>query len=191
MSSTLLPVVSMQVGTPPVKSKRYPSRPVPMESDVHKQSAYLAYHIVYFILKENGKFLNGYSNGESHDPPASEACLNSSSFKQVIQSVEKSCRHLKAHYNDDILAMVGDISTSDSQLHSDFKTALSDCVETGPMRWGKTVLLFHFTGSLATRLYREGQQQKIESLIGWLGMFLNSRVTPFIMDHGGWVSVYC
>ncbi len=161
-----------------------------LDQELECQNAYMAYHLVYFLLKEYGVKLNGYANGAcggQHHVQPSRPCLRDPKFQEAFELLKSACLLLKEQYGEEFMANVGTLDVRDEQLYGIFHKVLSTMIE-GELRWGRVTALFLFTAALGNRLHREAQQEKIVCLIGWLGLFLNRNLSEWISRQGGWVS---
>ena len=84
------------------------------------------------------------------------------------------------------MGLVQTMDITDGQLHSEFVKAAGQVVD--EIRWGRIASLFFLTSLLAERLIKEEQGSKVESLVMWLAQFLNTHVSSWIEQRGGWVS---
>ena len=156
----------------------------PTEAEL--RTAFLCYEITYFLLKEAGIRMNGYSGGDSPQPP-SHACLTEPDFSRAYGKLKEGCMDLKARHEADMVSMVKELDISHSGLYETFQKVCSTIVKE-EINWGRITSLFTFTGYLAMRLYNEGQREQIDSLIVWEARFVSERVLPWVQRHGGWVS---
>lgn len=153
---------------------------------VQEKSAFLAHHMVYYMLNDAGIALNGFRDSAHRRP---HVLLSEESFKTAVDTLEKTCKYMKRKHSDEISGLVRTLDISDAYLHQNFQKA-AKMLMNDDIRWGRVASLFFFTSVLAERLYREGNASKIESLIGWLTVFLNDTVVPWVsQQRGDWVSV--
>ena len=175
-------VTSKRMSTPQ-KTKRFS-----VDQELKLQSAYLCYHLFYYILKEEGIRMNGYASNDEHAPPPKDMpCLTGVEFQDAYETIKRNCMHMRSQHRDEMLSLVKTLDIRDSKLQSNFTQVASTIID-GEIRWGRIVALFVFTAMLAVRLHSEGQQQKIEGLPQWLVMFINDNVSEWLQQTpGGWV----
>ena len=177
VDAPLLTTTAMAVACPSA-SRTIPTR-------VQERAVFLSHHMVYYLLKEEGILLNGFRNGAPNRP---NRLLNDEGFATAVVTIEKGCAAMKRRHSEEITELVRTLEISDARLHQNFLKAVH-ALMTDDIRWGRVVALFYFTSVLAERLYREGSAARIESLVGWLGLFLNETVVPWVsQQRGDWVS---
>lgn len=158
---------------------------LPEASRTQEEGAFLARHMVYCLLNDSGIKFNGYRDG-----PHKSTHKLEQEFRTTVETFERSCLFMKKRHNDEITQLVRTLDISDARLHQNFQKSVNTLMVDG-IRWGRIVALFYFTSVLAERLYKEGHQSKIESLIGWLSLFSNETVVPWVsQQRGGWVSKF-
>lgn len=157
--------------------------------DVTTQSVYLANAIPEHLLSEEDIRINGFKSvpkGTFPEPPPRK-CLKTEEFLTARRNLVAGCNYIKRQHGKELEEMCAKLDISDEQLYANFRTLLST-VWTEPVNWGRLVSLFVVTSVLSARLYREGQQSKIMSVLGWFGTFLKDHAAPWIRERGGWVS---
>lgn len=163
-----------------------------LDTDLSVQSGYMAYELTYYILSTDNIRLNGYANGShSHETMSTgRPCLNDPKFLEAFENLKTMCTSLKERHGQEIAADVQTLDVCDEQLYGTFHKTLATIVEDiDDGSWGRIAALFLFTASLSKRLYREGQQEKINCLIGWLYIFINRKLHGWLIRQGGWVSI--
>lgn len=188
-AATQLPFVSLTHSPVPEKRKRAPVERGRRMDDVLQQSAYLAKAVPEYLLNEEGIRINGFKSipkGTFPEPPRWE-CLKTETFLTARSNLVAGCNYIKRQHGKELEEMCAKLDMSDEQLYPNFRTLLST-VWTEPVNWGRLVSLFAVTSVLSARLYREGQQSKIDSVLGWFGTFLKDHAAPWIRERGGWVS---
>lgn len=177
------------VNAPPEPRKRniqmMSSQIDPKKEDFSIQTCYLAREVIHYILKEEGILLNGYASG-SHRP-SNQPCITRPEFKAAKEALQKACCFLKTHHRREVVELIGTLDTTDLQLNATFLRVVENMFDQREITWNLIVSLFLFASSLAARLYNEGQQQKIESIIAWLATYITQYLAQWILDHGGWV----
>lgn len=157
------------------------------ETALTVQNHYLAYHLVRRALKRNDVHVNGYlKQQQTPSSPRIRAIVEDNGFRKAIGVLEKANDVFMERHKDGIMTLVRTLDITDGQLHSEFVRAAGQVVD--EIRWGRIASLFFLTSLLAERLINEGQGSKIESLVMWLGQFLNTHVSTWIEQRGGWVS---
>lgn len=70
-------------------------------------------------------------------------------------------------------------------------TRVSDQIIAAGVSWARIVAVYAFAGALAYDFTQTGDTRFIRSLSGWMGHFSARRLSPWIRQNGGWVSVVC
>ena len=156
------------------------------EAALTVQSSYLAYHLVRRALEKNHVHVNGYLKQPSALSPEVQAIVEDRGLKKAIGALEAANDVFMQRHKDGVMTLVQTLDITDGQLHSEFVKAAGQVID--EIRWGRIASLFFLTSLLAERLIKEGQGGKVESLVIWLGQFLNSHVSTWIERRGGWVS---
>ena len=195
-------IVSSAVCTPPlptkarVTSKRMSTsrktNGLSVDQELKVQSAYLCYHLFYYILKEEGIKMNGYASSDEHDPPPNDMpCLTGAEFQDTYETIKRNCMYMISQHRDEMITLVKNLDIRDSTLQSSFMKVASTIIAE-EVRWGRIMALFVFTAMLGVRLHTEGQQHKIEGLPQWLAMFISDNVSEWLQrTPGGWVRHLC
>ena len=157
------------------------------ESALTVQSAYLAYHLVRRALNRNKIHINGHLKQQTIISAQLRAIVEDKDFKKAISALETANDVFMDKHKDGVMSLVQTIDITDGQLHSEFVKAAGQVVD--EIRWGRIASLFFLTSLLAERLIKEGQGSKVESLVMWLAQFLNTHVSSWIEQRGGWVSI--
>ena len=155
-------------------------------SQVKGQSAMIAQHMIYHLLREQGIRLNGYTAGNGHSTHI--RISRERSVREAIATLETSCAEMRHKYIREIEGLVNTLDISETQVYPSFLESCTKLMD-DDIRWGRIAVLFFFSSVLAERLHREGQVAKIESLVGWLTTFIDDNLSQWILEHGGWVSV--
>ena len=186
-SVTSSPLPNAKTKAPKTKMSKKPVNTAVADVQAERlQVGYLAYHLVYYILNEEGIKMNGFATGKGHPPPDKPG-LQDTEYLDALKTMERMMTHMRLRHRAEMLEHVKSLDISDSQLYGSFQRVALETVKEG-IHWGRIVALIAFTGMLAVRLHKTGQQHKIEGLIGWLTAFLlNDQVTHWVKDHGGWV----
>lgn len=157
------------------------------ESALTVQSAYLAYHLVRRALNRNKIHINGHLKQQTIISAQLRAIVEDKDFKKAISALETANDVFMDKHKDGVMSLVQTIDITDGQLHSEFVKAAGQVVD--EIRWGRIASLFFLTSLLAERLIKEGQGSKVESLVMWLAQFLNTHVSSWIEQRGGWAAI--
>ncbi len=152
-----------------------------------KQNAYLSYAVTKKMLSAEG--LNGLHRQENR---FTHEVINESGFKGTVDTLERSCMYLRKERMGEMERLVGTLDITDSQVCTNFQR-VSEHLMQDDIRFGRIGSLFFFTFVLCKRLYTEGRQKEVDSVIDWLAGFLNERISPWLIKkHAGqWVSEMC
>ena len=150
------------------------------------ENAYLARHMVRRALTRNNIHINGHLKQEPINSARIRAIVEDVDFRRAILSLETANDVFMDKHKDGVMGLVQTMDIADAQLHSEFVKAAGQVVD--EIRWGRIASLFFLTSLLAERLIKEGQGSKVESLVIWLAQFLNTHVSSWIEQRGGWVS---
>ena len=150
-----------------------------------KQNAYLAYTVTKKMLSAEG--LNGL---HQKDNRFTHEVINESGFKGAVETLEKSCMYLRKEKQFEMERLVGTLDITDSQLCTNVQR-VSEHLMQDDVRFGRIGSLFFFTFVLCKRLYKEGRQREVDSVMDWLTAFLNERIAPWLIRNhkGEWVSL--
>ena len=149
------------------------------------ENAYLAHHLVRRALSKNGVHINGHLKQQRISSEKIRAILEDKDFKRAVSALETANDVFMDKHKDGVMNLVQTMDITDGQLHSEFVKAAGQVVD--EIRWGRIASLFFLTSLLAERLISEGQGSKVESLVKWLALFLNTHVSSWIEQRGGWV----
>jgi hypothetical protein len=150
------------------------------------ENAYLARHLVRRALNNNGIHINGYLKQQTITSAQLRAIVEDKDFRKAVSALEKANDVFMSKHKDGVMGLVQTMDISDGQLHSEFVKAAGQVVD--EIRWGRIASLFFLTSLLAERLISEKQGGKVEGLVIWLAQFLNTHVSAWIEQRGGWVS---
>ena len=155
--------------------------------DIALQNAYMARHMVQYILKEEGISVSGLLDGFDRNPVVS----NDAKFLEARRFMERMCTSLRIKHGDEVSQLVGQLDISDSELYGEFHKGAVNIIYDG-ITPGRVAALFLFAGMFAIRLHGEGRQyKKMQSLTEWLNDTLNDHLTEWLQDHNGWVRILC
>ena len=194
MATTQLPLLNFAHSPAAEKRKIVPVERKRMQKkdDVVQQALYLAAAIPEFLLSEEDIRMNGFirtPKGAFPELPPLE-CLKTKEFLTARGNLLAGCHYIKRKHGKELEEMCAKFDISDEQLCSNFRTLMNTVWEE-PLNWGRLVSLFVVTNVLLERLYREGHQRKMESVLSWFGTFLRDHAVPWIRERGGWVSGAC
>ena len=150
------------------------------------QNTYLTYHLVRRALNRSNIHVNGHLKQPCISSQQVRAVTEDEGFKRAIGALEVANDMFMDRHKGSVMNLVQTLDITDGQLHSEFVKAAGQVVD--EIRWGRIASLFFLTSLLAERLIHEGQGTKVESLVIWLSQFLNSHVSSWIEQRGGWVS---
>ena len=155
-----------------------------------EQAEFLAKDVLEYLLNDTGVRINGYRTvvpGQLRDVKEERPCIRRDDFQQARLSIIHGCNHIKLNHGQDIADLCQKLDIGDEQLHANFMEAL-DTVWEEPRNWGRLVSLFVAAYFICERLHREGSEDKIQSVIGWLGKYLKDHTVPWVLARGGFVS---
>ena len=177
-ASVEVPMVGMMVHVSPSDQDQVQFAKLKM------QNSYLSYTVTKKLLSEEN--LNGLHRQENR---FTHEVINEPGFKGAVETLEKSCRYLKKEKLGEMDRLVGTMNITDSQLCTNFQR-VSEHLMQEDIRFGRIGSLFFFTFVLSRRLYSEGRQKEVDSVIDWLAIFLDERISPWLMKNhqGQWVS---
>lgn len=150
------------------------------------ENAYLARYMVRRALTRNNVHINGHLKQEPIKSARIRAIVEDVDFRRAILALETANDVFMDKHKDGVMGLVQTMDITDGQLHSEFVKAAGQVVD--EIRWGRIASLFFLTSLLAERLIKEEQGSKVESLVIWLAQFLNTHVSSWIEQRGGWVS---
>ena len=149
------------------------------------ENLYLARHLVRRALNRNNVHINGHLKQQTISAAQLRAIVEDKSFQKAVSALETANDVFMDKHKDGVMGLVQTMDITDAQLHSEFVKAAGQVVD--EIRWGRIASLFFLTSLLAERLFNEGQGSKVESLVMWLAQFLNTHVSSWIEQRGGWV----
>lgn len=149
------------------------------------QNFYLSYHLVKRNLDSANVHVNGHLKQKIDT--SKYPVLTTDRFLRAVNTLENANDSFMTRYRDNVMPLVLTLDTSDGQLHTEFLKAAGQVVD--EIRWGRIASLFFLTSLLSERLSNEGQSAKIESMVKWLGQFLNDHVSYWIQQRGGWAAI--
>lgn len=150
------------------------------------ENAYLARHLVRRALTRSNIHVNGHLKQQTITSAQIRAIVEDQDFQKAVAALEKANDVFMDKHKNGVMSLVQTVDITDGQLHSEFVKAAGQVVD--EIRWGRIASLFFLTSLLAERLINEGQGSKVESLVIWLAQFLDSHVSSWIEQRGGWVS---
>jgi len=152
--------------------------------DIALQNAYMARHMVHYILKEEGISVSGLLDGCDHN-----LVLHDAKFLEARRIMERMCTALRIKHGEEVSQLVGELDISDAELYGEFHKGAVNVIHDGIIP-GRVAALFLFAAMFAIRLHKEGRQyKKVHSLIEWLNDILNDHLTEWLQDHSGWVRI--
>lgn len=152
--------------------------------DIALQNAYMARHMVHYILKEEGIGVSGLVDGCDHN-----LVLHDAKFLEARRIMERMCTALRNKHGEEVSQLVGELDISDAKLYGEFHKGAVNVIHDG-ITPGRVAALFLFAGMFAIRLHEEGRQyKKVHSLTEWLNDILNDYLTDWLQDHSGWVRI--
>lgn len=147
------------------------------------QNAYMARHMMCYVLRQEGIRVSGLTDGYESTNPA----MNEANFVEARLIMERMCTRLLSDHGDEVLGMIRGLDISDARLYGEFHKGAIQIVKSG-VNPGRIAGLFLFAGLLAVRLNEEGQQhKKIRSLVEWLNDILNEYLIDWLQGINGWV----
>ena len=78
-----------------------------------------------------------------------------------------------------------------SDLKLGFHQLAEELFVSDVVTWGKVVALFAFGARLAQHCGQNGHGDLVFDIATLLAQFAVDRLTPFLKEHGGWVSLAC
>ena len=154
------------------------------------QAEFLARDVTEHLLNENGCRVNGYTDvlpGNIRDVSNEAPCVREESFQKARWNIITCCYYFKRKHGKELEEMCEKLDIDDEQLHPNFVEVLASIWEE-PRNWGRLASMFIATYYICHRLHKEGDKHKIESVIGWLSVYLKRHAVPWIKDRGGFVS---
>ena len=145
------------------------------------QNAFLSYKVLKVMLSADN--LHRQENRFTHE------VINEPGFQGAVETLEKSCHCLKREKLDEMDNLVGTLDISDAHLYTSFLSVSKHLMQ-DDIRFGRIGSLFFFTYVLCRRLYSEGRQKEVDSVIDWLAAFLDDKIAPWLVKnhHGSWVN---
>ena len=149
---------------------------------LNDQNRYLAYTVIYKMLK---------ADGLHDDHHITHEVINDPGFKEAVSVLERSCLALREVREEEMTGFATMITLDDVDLYTNFQ-CISEHTMAEEILFGRIISLFFFIYVLCKHLHLEGRQREIESVVDWLTAFLNDKITPWLeQNHGGnWVSVF-
>lgn len=151
------------------------------------ENAYLARHLVRRALSRNNIHINGHLKQQTITSAQLRAIVEDQDFQKAVAALEKANDVFMDKHKNGVMSLVQTVDITDGQLHSEFVKAAGQVVD--EIRWGRIASLFFLTSLLAERLINEGQGSKVEGLVIWLAQFLDSHVSSWIEQRGGWAAI--
>ncbi len=150
------------------------------------QNRYLSFTVIVDMLKEDN--LNGLHRQTQKDSRFTHEVINKPEFKDALCKLKDTIRHWKDKQEAEMDSMVGALNTTDTHLCSSYHTVANHLMA-DEINFGRIGSMFFFTYVLSKRLHRQGRQREIESVVDWLAVFLDEKITPWLLrNHNGqWV----
>ena len=65
---------------------------------------------------------------------------------------------------------------------------LESVIDKSKLDWAQIMLLMEWTAKLASECYKYNRYMFIRNIVGWLALFIESHIEPWIEINGGWNS---
>ena len=173
-----------------LNSKQLPVQRHRNEVREELQAEFLARDVTEHLLNQSGFRLNGYTNvlpGNLRDVSDEAPCVREENFQRARRNIIECCYYIKREHGKEMEDMCEKLDIDDEQLHPNFEDILASIWEQ-PRNWGRLASMFIATYYICHRLHKEGERHKINSVIGWLSVYLKRHAVPWIKDRGGFVS---
>lgn len=84
--------------------------------------------------------------------------------------------------------LISEIQVTPNTAYKTFASVASQIFVDGSINWGRVVMLFYFAYKLALQVLN--QIPLIDIIIGWVTKFVKDRISTWISNQGGWVSIF-
>ena len=176
-------MVEMASVVPMVKYDALPAKPRRSKSDVEFSTGVnvVTLEMLLFVLHEEGV---EYRSSSKYSTSTNDE------LAKTLEALKFMSKSMLKDYGPEMRQLCGTLDLTDEQFYTTYCLVAENSLGHPDISVGRIVSLMTFTGLLASYLIQRGQDCKVESLLGWERVYINSKCQPCIEGQGGWVSVF-
>jgi hypothetical protein len=104
----------------------------------------------------------------------------------VATAIEALAKEFEQRYEQVFHEACGQMFLTPDSAQGMFMTAVQTLFADGSINWGRVIALFAFGGCVAAQCIEKEMPGLVEPVITWVSQYIDSHLTSWILEHGGW-----
>lgn len=106
----------------------------------------------------------------------------------IARTLRRVAADVESNHGDLFQNMIRTIACSSDDISQSYSDIVKNMFSDNVINWGRIAVLFTFSGQVAIHCQKQGSPEDADRVISLLTDFVNTRLSNWIENAGGWVS---